>query len=94
MPRRAIHFGQGGSREARPVSLISLGNVLHQALQTEDAAKVTSIFLVIIITAPKVLEMAVDSDPTESVGHYTLGNVYAVLMQFNKSIASFDYALK
>ena len=28
------------------------------------------------------------------VGHYTLGNVYAVLMQFNKSIASFDYALR
>ena len=88
--RRAIHFGQGGSREARPVSLISLGNVLHQALQTEDAAKVASI----IMTTLKVLEMAVDSDPTESVGHYTLGNVYAVLMQFNKSIASFDYALK
>ena len=38
--------------------------------------------------------MAVDHDPTESVGHYTLGNVYAVLMQFNKSIASFDYALR
>ena len=28
------------------------------------------------------------------VGHYTLGNVYAVLMQFNKSIASFDFALR
>ena len=28
-----------------------------------------------------------DHDPT-------LGNVYAVLMQFNKSIASFDYALR
>lgn len=78
--RRAIHFGQSTCTAARPVSLISLGNVLHQSLQPEDAAK--------------VLEMAVDHDPTESVGHYTLGNVYAVLMQFNKSIASFDYALR
>jgi len=79
--RRAIHFGEEEqSREARPVSLISLANVLHQSLEPEDAAK--------------VLEVAVDHDPTESVGHYTLGNVYAVLMQFNKSIASFDYALR
>jgi len=79
--RRAIYFGEESqSREARPVSLISLANVLHQSLEPEDAAK--------------VLEVAVDHDPTESVGHYTLGNVYAVLMQFNKSIASFDYALR
>ena len=78
--RRAIHFGQETKQEARPASLISLGNVLHQSLQTEDAAK--------------VLEMAVDLDPNESVGFYTLGNVYAVLMQFNKSIDSFDSALR
>ena len=37
--------------------------------------------------------MAVDSDPMNSVAHYTLGNVYAVLTQYNKSIESFDYAL-
>ena len=38
--------------------------------------------------------MAVDFDPLNSVAHYTLGNVYAVLMQYNKSIESFDYALR
>ena len=41
-----------------------------------------------------ILEMAVDFDPLNSVGHYTLGNVYAVLMQYNKSVESFDYALR
>ena len=41
-----------------------------------------------------ILEMAVDFDPMNSVSHYTLGNVYAVLMQYNKSIESFDYALR
>ena len=38
--------------------------------------------------------MAVDVDPMNSVAHYTLGNVYAVLTQYNKSIESFDYALR
>ena len=38
--------------------------------------------------------MAVDVNPMNSVAHYTLGNVYAVLTKFNKSIESFDYALR
>jgi len=75
--RRALHFGP--TTEARPVSLVSLGNVLHQSQRSEDAAK--------------VLEMAVDFDPLNSAAHYTLGNVYASLMKYNKSIQSFDYAL-
>ena len=41
-----------------------------------------------------IVEMAVDSDPMNSVAHYTLGNVYAVLTQYNKSIESFDFALR
>ena len=40
------------------------------------------------------LEQVLFSHLGVQVGHYTLGNVYAVLMQFNKSIASFDYALR
>ena len=40
------------------------------------------------------LEQVLFSHFGVQVGHYTLGNVYAVLMQFNKSIASFDYALR
>lgn len=75
--RRALHFGT--NREAQSVSLVHLGNVLHQALRSEDAAT--------------VLEMAVDNDPMSSVAHYTVGNVYAVLMMYNKSVQSFDHAI-
>ena len=34
-----------------------------------------------------------NTDPLSVVGHYTLGNVYAVLMQYNKSIDSFHHAV-
>ena len=74
--RRAIHFG---SRSTKSISLVSLGNVLHQALKTEEAAQ--------------ALEAAVEADPSNIVGHYTLGNVFAVLMQYNKSIQHFDMAV-
>ena len=76
--RRALHFGP--NQEAKPITLVSLGNVLHQSQRPEDAAI--------------VLEMAIDFEPLNSVAHYTLGNVYAVLMQYNKSVESFDYALR
>merc|ERR1719474_439791 len=76
--RRALHFGP--TQEAKPITLVSLGNVLHQSQRPEDAAI--------------VLEMAIDFEPLNSVAHYTLGNVYAVLMQYNKSVESFDYALR
>ena len=36
--RRALHFGT--NRESQSVSLVHLGNVLHQALRSEDAATV------------------------------------------------------
>ena len=36
--------------------------------------------------------MAIDHDPQNSVSHYTLGNIYAVLMHYNKSVSSFTYA--
>ena len=38
-------------------------------------------------------ELAVNTDPMNVVSHYTLGNVYAVLMQYNKSIDSFHQAV-
>ena len=34
-----------------------------------------------------------NTDPLNVVSHYTLGNVYAVLMQYNKSIDSFHQAV-
>ena len=39
-------------------------------------------------------EMALEEDPSSAVAHYTLGNVYAVLMQYNKSVQSFDLSLQ
>ena len=36
--RRALFFG--GTKESQTVSLVSLGNVLHQSLRSEDAATV------------------------------------------------------
>ena len=38
-------------------------------------------------------EIAVNTQPRDVVGHYTLGNVFAVLMQYNKSIESFNRAV-
>jgi len=69
-----------GPSEARSISvpLVSLGNILHHSQKTEDAAK--------------LLEMAIDHDPQNSVSHYTLGNIYAALMHYNKSVSSFTYA--
>ena len=75
--RRALHFGS--AKLPQTVSLVSLGNVLHQSLRSEDAST--------------VLEIAADTDPLNVVSHYTLGNVYAVLMQYNKSVDSFHQAV-
>ena len=39
--RRALHFGLGGGADqAGPTSLVSLANVLHHSLRSEDAATV------------------------------------------------------
>ena len=40
--RRALHFGP--TPEPRQVTLVSLGNVLHQSQRPEDAAKVLGMF--------------------------------------------------
>jgi len=75
--RRALFFGN--TEESQTVSLVNLGNVLHQSLRSEDAAE--------------ILELAARRDPKNVVIHYTLGNVWAVLMQYNKSINSFSNAV-
>jgi len=75
--RRALYFG--ATEESQTVSLVNLGNVLHQSLRSEDAAE--------------ILELAARRDPKNVVIHYTLGNVFAVLMQYNKSIESFGNAV-
>ena len=44
--RRALHFGP--TPEPRQVTLVSLGNVLHQSQRPEDAAKVLGTYVYII----------------------------------------------
>ncbi|XP_037277301.2 tetratricopeptide repeat protein 17 [Rhipicephalus microplus] len=75
--RRALHFSP---REHKDVALISLGNVLHRAHLSEEAAI--------------VVHAAVDTAPDNAICHFTLGNIYAVLADYNKSIVCFENTLK
>lgn len=75
--RRALHFSP---REHKDVALISLGNVLHRAHLSEEAAI--------------VVHAAVDTAPDNAICHFTLGNVYAVLADYNKSVVCFENTLK
>ena len=74
--RRALHFGI--NRESQSVSLVHLGNVLHQSLRSEDAAT--------------VLEMAVDNDPLSPVAHYTVGNVYVRISPQRGQLLTFSFS--
>lgn len=75
--RRSLHFSP---RELKYVALLNLGEVLHHAGKSEDAA--------VVISA------AVDLMPNDPMLYYTLGNVYAALTEFNKSVEAFDAALE
>ncbi|XP_023223356.1 tetratricopeptide repeat protein 17-like [Centruroides sculpturatus] len=75
--RRALHFSP---REHKDVALISLGNILHHAHQTEEAAI--------------VVHAAIDIAPDNAICHFTLGNIYAVLTDYNKSRICFENTLK
>ena len=60
--------------------LLSLANIYHRTHNSLDAVA--------------ALELAVNYSPDEYILHYTLGNVYATLMQFNNSIQSYSDALR
>ena len=78
------------------MSLVSLGNVLHQSLRSDDAAAILGLCFLPALTNLQrhtFAELAVNTDPMNVVSHYTLGNVYAVLMEYNKSIDSFHEAV-
>ncbi|XP_076351194.1 tetratricopeptide repeat protein 17-like [Tachypleus tridentatus] len=75
--RRALHFSP---REHKDIALISLGNILHRAHFSKEAAV--------------VVRTAVDIDLNNAISHYTLGIIYAVLADYNKSVESFKNALK
>ncbi|GIX97906.1 tetratricopeptide repeat protein 17 [Caerostris darwini] len=67
-------------REFKDISLINLGNILHLSHLPEEAAI--------------VVHAAVDVAPTNAICHFTLGNIYAVLADYNKSSICFDNALQ
>ncbi|XP_060074042.1 tetratricopeptide repeat protein 17-like isoform X2 [Ylistrum balloti] len=67
-------------RHQKDVALISLANVLHRARYSNEAAI--------------VVHAALDISKERNVNHFTLGNIYAVLAEYNKSVICFENTLK
>ncbi|KAK3594378.1 hypothetical protein CHS0354_032887 [Potamilus streckersoni] len=67
-------------RQHKDVALISLANVLHRAKYSNEAAI--------------VVHAALDISKELNVNHFTLGNIYAVLGEYNKSVICFENTLK
>ncbi|XP_062591170.1 tetratricopeptide repeat protein 17-like [Saccostrea cucullata] len=64
----------------KDVALISLANVLHRARYSNEAAI--------------VVHAALDVSKELNVNHFTLGNIYAVMAEYNKSVICFENTLK
>lgn len=62
------------------LALLSLANVFHRTHNSQDAVT--------------TLELALKYNPNNPALHFTLGNVYATLMQFNNSAASYSDAIR
>ncbi|KAL8577739.1 hypothetical protein ACOMHN_065556 [Nucella lapillus] len=67
-------------RHQKDVALISLANILHRARYSNEAAI--------------LVHSALDLSRELNVNHFTLGNIYAVLGEYNKSIICFENTLK
>lgn len=67
-------------REYRDIALLNLASIFHQARYPGEAAI--------------ILHAAVDHAPHQPANHFALGNVYAVLSDYNRSVACFDNFLK
>ncbi|XP_024944685.1 tetratricopeptide repeat protein 17 isoform X3 [Cephus cinctus] len=64
----------------RDIPLLTTGGILHAAKHSGEAAI--------------ILHAAIDYAPTQSHQHLALGHVYAVLGDFNRSIACYDNCLR
>ncbi|XP_043939333.1 tetratricopeptide repeat protein 17 isoform X2 [Protopterus annectens] len=67
-------------RQHKDLALMNLANVLHRAHFSADAA--------ILVHA------ALDVSTDLLTSHYTLGNIYAMLGEYNHSVLCYDHALK
>ncbi|XP_069702487.1 tetratricopeptide repeat protein 17 isoform X1 [Periplaneta americana] len=67
-------------RQYKDLALLNLGAIFHQARFPAEAAI--------------ILHAAVDHAPLMAQSHFLLGNVYAVLGDYNRSIACYDNAMK
>ncbi|XP_047111144.1 tetratricopeptide repeat protein 17 isoform X1 [Schistocerca piceifrons] len=67
-------------RQYRDLALLTLGGTLHRSSHPAEAAI--------------VMHAAVDHAPDKAWSHMALGNVYAVLGDYNRSATCFDNALK
>ncbi|PNF37345.1 hypothetical protein B7P43_G00484 [Cryptotermes secundus] len=67
-------------RQYRDLALLNLGAIFHQSRFSAEAAI--------------ILHAAVDHAPLMAPNHFLLGNVYAVLGDYNRSVACYDNAVK
>ncbi|XP_031341481.1 tetratricopeptide repeat protein 17-like isoform X2 [Photinus pyralis] len=81
---RAIECGRRAlhysPREYKDIPLLNLAGIFHQARYPKDAAI--------------LLHAAVEHAPFQATNYIALGNVYAVLSDYNRSVACYDNVLK
>ncbi|KAF4520839.1 hypothetical protein B566_EDAN007135 [Ephemera danica] len=75
--RWALHMSPA---PVRHIALVHLGNILHQARRSAEAAI--------------VLHAAIDHAPRDAISHWTLGNVYTVLGDYTRAVACLDNAIQ
>jgi tetratricopeptide (TPR) repeat protein len=67
-------------RHHRDIAMVSLGNILHRTRHHKDAVV--------------VLEAALEISPDLNVIHFTLGNIYAHIGEYNKAEKCFEHTAK
>ncbi|KAM3918179.1 tetratricopeptide repeat protein 17 [Leptodactylus fuscus] len=80
---RALHFS---SRYDKGIALLNMANVLHRAHFSADAA--------ILVHAALDVSPGMDVSTDALVSHYTLGNIYAMLGEYNHSVLCYDRVLE
>ncbi|KAF5282200.1 hypothetical protein FQR65_LT02897 [Abscondita terminalis] len=81
---KAVEYGRRSlyfaPRQYKDIPLLNLAGIFHQARYAKDAAI--------------LLHAAVEHSPFQATNYIALGNVYAVLSDYNRSVACYDNVLK